>query len=91
MLKDTSLISQFICYVQMRSTRYLTAPWRCFFVYNFCNLCFMFVFLNYAVLSVPCNLVVACWERADLLALLCVMFSCVVVTFPYDFPVRCDT
>ena len=32
----------------------------------------------YAVLSVPCGLVVTCWERADLLALLCVMFSCVL-------------
>ena len=37
----------------------------------------------YAVLSVPCRLVVTCWERAGLLALLCVMFSCVFVTFPY--------
>ena len=35
------------------------------------------------VLSVPCSLVVTCWERADLLALLYVMFSCVFVTFPY--------
>ena len=26
---------------------------------------------------------VTCWERADLLALLCGMFSCVFVTFPY--------
>ena len=25
---------------------------------------------------------VTCWERADLLALLCVMFYCVFVTFP---------
>ena len=31
------------------------------------------------VLSVPCGLVVTCWERANLLALLCVMFSCVCV------------
>ena len=29
-------------------------------------------------------LVVTCWERADLLALLCVMFNCVFVTFPCD-------
>ena len=35
------------------------------------------------VLSVPCSLVVTCWEKADLLALLYVMFSCVFVTFPY--------
>ena len=32
---------------------------------------------------VPCSLVVTCWERADILALLYVMFSCVFVTFPY--------
>ena len=40
------------------------------------------VCLNYAVLSVPCSFVIICWERAGLLALLCVMFSCVFVTFP---------
>ena len=38
----------------------------------------------HAVLSVPCNLVVTCWERADLLTLLYVMFSSVFVTCPYD-------
>ena len=27
---------------------------------------------------------VTCWERTDLLALLCVMFSFVFVTFQYD-------
>ena len=31
-------------------------------------------------LSVHCNIVVICWERADLLALLYVMFYCVFVT-----------
>ena len=36
-----------------------------------------------AVLSVHCNLVVTCWERADILILLCVMFSCVFVTFSF--------
>ena len=35
------------------------------------------------VLSVLCSLVVTCWERADLLALLCVIFSFVIITFPY--------
>ena len=35
-------------------------------------------------MSVPCSLVITCWERAGLLALLCVMFSCVFVTFSYD-------
>ena len=38
--------------------------------------------VRHAVLSAPCSLVVTCWERADLLALLCVMFSC-FLTFPY--------
>ena len=38
---------------------------------------------RHAVLSDYCSLVVTCWERADLLALLCVMFSCDFVTFPY--------
>ena len=47
----------------------------------FCYLCFVFVY--HTVLSVPCSLVVTCWERADLLALLYGMFSCVFVTFPY--------
>ena len=50
---------------------------RLFFVFR--------VFLCYAVLhvSVPCSLVVTCWERADLLDLLSVIFSCVFVSFPY--------
>ena len=42
-----------------------------------CYLCVMFVFV------VPCSLLIACWKRADLLALLCVVFSCVFVTFSY--------
>ena len=33
-------------------------------------------------LSVRCSLVVTCWERTDLLALLCVMFYLRFVTFP---------
>ena len=41
------------------------------------------VCLYYAVFSVPCCLLITCWERADLLALLSVMFFCVFVTFPY--------
>ena len=32
----------------------------------------------YAVLSVPWSLVITCWEKDDLLALLCVVFSCVL-------------
>ena len=48
--------------------------------------------LCYAVLPVHCSLVATCLERADLLALLlallCVVYSCVFVTFPYGMPVR---
>ena len=37
----------------------------------------------HAVASVPCNLVVTCWERTDLLAIVCVVFchvsKCVLV------------
>ena len=40
----------------------------------------------YANLSLPCIPVITCWEKADLLALLCVVFSCVFVTFPYGVP-----
>ena len=48
-------------------------------------LLFMFhACLYYTVLSVPCSLVISCLERADLLALLSVMFSCVLFTFPFS-------
>ena len=43
------------------------------------------VCLGYTVLSVPCSLVITCLERADLLSLLCVMFSC-VLSSPYWYP-----
>ena len=41
------------------------------------------VYHYYAAISVYCSLVITCWERTDLLALLCLMFPCVFVTFPY--------
>ena len=50
-------------------------------------LLFMFhVCLCYSVLSVPCSHMITCWRRADLLALLCIMFSCVFVTFLCGVP-----
>ena len=52
----------------------------------FYYLCFMFVYD--IVLSVRCSLVITCWERADLLALLCVIFPCVFVTFPYGVSIQ---
>ena len=51
-----------------------------------CGSFLLFVFsvcLCHTVLSVHCSLVVTCWERADILALFYVMFSCVLVTFQY--------
>ena len=44
---------------------------------------FICVCLCYIVVSVPCSLVVTCLEKADFLTFLCVMFSCVFVTFPF--------
>ena len=37
----------------------------------------------HALLSVQYSLVVTCLERADVMAFLYVIFSCVFVTFPY--------
>ena len=66
----------------------LTVPRRCFFCGSFL-LFICYVGLFYAVLSVPCSLVITCWERADLLALLCVEFSCVLSLFQIVFPDSC--
>ena len=41
-------------------------------------------FLLLFVFIIPCSLVFTCWEKADLLALFCVMFPCVFATFPYS-------
>ena len=46
-----------------------------FFMFRVCH----------AFLSDQCSLVVTCWERANLLALLCVMLYCVFVSFPCGF------
>ena len=70
-----------IIVVKINIYAFLTVPRCCFFCESF----LLFVFhVCTAVLSVPCSLVVTCWERADLLAFLCVMFSCVFVTFLYS-------
>ena len=37
-------------------------------------------------LPVPCSLVTTWWEMVDLLALLCIVFSGVFVTFLYGVP-----
>ena len=61
----------------------LTVPRRCFFSRSFLLHVFMFR-VCHAVISVPCSLVVICWERANFLAFLYVMFSC--VCFLSSFP-----
>ena len=40
------------------------------------HFCYITFRVCHAFLSVHCNLVVTCWERANLLALLFVMFAC---------------
>ena len=57
----------------------LTVP-RCSI---FCGSFLLFVFVCHSVLSVPCSLLVTCWESSDRLAPLYGMFSCVFVSFPY--------
>ena len=56
----------------------MTIPRRCFFCRSF--LLFMFR-VCHAFLPGHCSLLVICWERANLLALLYVVFFCVFVTF----------
>ena len=56
----------------------LTVPRWFFLLFGpFCYFCFVLV-VCHIVLSVPCSLVVICWERADPLTLLYVIFSCVL-------------
>ena len=56
-----------------------------FFISRFGLFCGSFLLSVFRVchvfLSVRRSLVTSCWERADLLALLCVMFYCEIVTF----------
>ena len=55
----------------------------------FCGSYLLFVlFFCHTAMSVSCSFVVTCLERADLLAFLYVMFSCVFVTFPYGVLVQ---
>ena len=58
----------------------LTGARRCFLSGSVFVIC---VCLCHTVLSISYSFVVTCWEKADLLALLYMMFSCVFVTFPY--------
>ena len=63
----------------MCETGFECVPRWCFF----CGSVLLFMFrVCHAFLSVHCSLVVTCWERANLLVFLCVVFYCVFVTFP---------
>ena len=42
--------------------------------------------LSYVAVSAPCSLVITCWEHANLLVFLSVVFSCGFVTFPMWCP-----
>ena len=65
-----------------------TVPRRCFFCGSF--LLFMFR-VCHAFLSVHCSIVVTCLERANLLVLLYVIFSCVLSLSHVVTGVRCGT
>ena len=67
----------------------LTVPRRYFFCGSFMFL-FCLVFAMSLCESVYMCFVVACWERADLLALVCGVY-CEFVTFPLVSWVRCGT
>ena len=62
----------FVCSKVCRNIS-LTVPRRCFFCGSFLSV-MLHVDVCCAVISVPCSLVVTCWERADLLAVVCVVF-----------------
>ena len=48
------------------------------------------VCLCLTVLSIPCSLVVTCWEKAGLMALRYIVFSCVIVLWYPGFCVVLD-
>ena len=66
--RDGSVILSF--FIITDRSKAVLLSWILFVIYVSCLSCFLSVF---------CGLVVTCWEKADLLALLCVMFSCVFV------------
>ena len=60
----------------------LTHPRRCFVRGSFFFIIYAICLSFYAAVYGPRSLVIRCWERDDFLAILCVVFSCVFVTFP---------
>ena len=63
-------------------------------VLHFVDPFLLFVFhvcLCYSFLPVPCSLVITCWERVALLALLYVVFSCILSLSHMVSWVRCGT
>ena len=68
----------------------LNIPRQCFFGGSF-SLFMFHVCLYYTVFSVPCSIVITCWERSDLLVLLCVMEPCNLPSYHMVSRVRCGT
>ena len=68
----------------------VTVSRRCIFYGTFL-LFILHVYLRYVVSSVPCCLVITCLERADFLALLCIVVLCVLSLSHMVFRVRYGT
>ena len=69
------ILSEFSCLSPPVKSFNCPRKGKAYFVDHYCYLCFMSFCLR---LSVPCSLVVICWERADLLH---VLFSCLFCQF----------
>ena len=76
-----------MCKKYMYCSKVVLLVWILFvIIYNEILVC-----LYYTVLSVPCSLVITCWESADLLALFVCEFPCVLSLFNMISRVRCGT
>ena len=77
-----------MCVDPHQNPRMRLVPLNMFKSYSECLFLFLFlVYLCYAVLSVPCSLVITCWERADLAlgSFVCCVFLCFC-----HFPIWCS-
>ena len=80
-LRLSACLSPPVNFIQSEKMQYFFRGPFLLFVFHVC--------LCHTVSSVPCNLVVTCRERTDLISVLCVMISCVFVTFQYGVLVSC--
>ena len=70
---------------------FLLTVQRWCFIWGYFSVFMFHVCLYYTVLSVHSSLVITCWERADLLTLLCITFPCVLSLSHTVSWVRCGT